>query len=120
MKRKITANEILEKAVQNLVQGTSYSRSEFDLDGFYSEVKMTNGKYNSLFEAAFSINDNRCTHPMDNVVIEEFRKILSTEEVRKDKKLYNHNNLMMFLGVSTNFVVLGGHGLEVEDSLGHW
>ena len=105
-----TIEHILFKAVDNLLHNSSYPNSDFKLEGFYREIHKSKNKTFSVVEAAFNVYDSSCTHALQNIDILEFRKILSTDQAHD--KLYNHNNLLMLLGLSTNFVVLARLGLK--------
>lgn len=109
--KKLTAEDILYKAIDKLLERSDLQ--DFRLEGFYREVHSANNRVIGLIEAAFSIYDNSCTHPMQNIEVEEFRKVVSEELSNvPSKQLYKHNNLMMLFGTSTNFVVLGRQGLK--------
>ena len=109
--KRLNASEILYKAVENLLQNTSYSTADFKLEGFYREVQRTNKETVFLVESAFDIYDNLTTHPLTGIDVREFRKIFH-HELSAANKTYSHNNLIRLFDISTNFVVLAKHGLK--------
>lgn len=109
--KRLSAEDLLYKAVENLLQNASYPTADFKLEGFYREVQRTDKKTVFLVESAFNIYDDVTTHPLAAIEIKEFRKILNQVPL-PDMKMYNHNNLLRLFDISTNFVVLAKHGLK--------
>lgn len=109
--KRLSAEEILRKAVENLLQNGSYPAVEFKLEGFYREVQRINKEAVFVVESAFNIYDNLTTHALTGINVTELRKTFHTDLVANNKQ-YNHNNLLRLFDISTNFVLLAKHGLK--------
>jgi CarboxypepD_reg-like domain len=110
--KKLVADEILFKAIERLLS-ESKGDTSFKLEGFYREIHKTDNRTKALIETAFSIYDNNSLRPMQNIGIDQFRKVLTDKpDNAPDEFSYNHNNLMMLFGTSTNFNVLAKRDLK--------
>lgn len=112
--RKITIDEIIETAVKNLRDETYYPDASFKLEGFFRETHTADEKPLSIVEAAFSAYATSVTRPIEDIVIEQFRKVQleDIDEKGPERRHFDRNRLIMLLGISTNFTVLLYRGLE--------
>ncbi len=93
--KKLTAREIIEKAIHNIK--INYPQKRYLLDGFYREYVKENEKYIALFEAAVSIYDNGYKTPLrhtgqlkEQVYLNETRQCRTANFQTKIYKVQNH------------------------------
>jgi hypothetical protein len=109
--QRLTPEEILEKAIDNLQKNISYPNKPFKLDGFFRYVYQTDKRNKSVGEMAFNIYDQTDTQPMQNIDIIEFRK-LSSKDYKSDVGDESFEALNQLLGISVNFNFLTHRGLK--------
>lgn len=106
---RLTAEEIFDMAITQLINLDGYPTVEFKMDGFYREIHTSEGERTGVLECAIEVYDDAVTEKFKDIVIPQFRKVYDRQK-NMDQFIATkegHNHLLLLLNNGINLIPIG-------------